>query len=319
MIFLKEFKGLVPPGSSSGSFIQIVHFKNKDEGEGQASTTQISSGEFGTAFSFFVDLYSGVPLPEKIIPLLSHSAIFNLMVNRLDDVYVSHAFHNNDPAEADRFLADRNNFYNSEGRFTDGRFRDKRIIYFIPYNTPGSFFKPFNPSDVTNIWGADIIGFNRPTDTGDQGIGEWIELIAHEISHCFRFVFNLRDFGATPLERINANIQDEVDTRIREKRIVSQIIARHRLPGYAGDDKATEPAIVQRDFASGKLIKTYLESFVLEELLEQAINKEALTNTQISDYNNSVDSLDLGVGWSMESGHFNNTIFWFARTISYSF
>ncbi|RZU76727.1 D-alanyl-D-alanine carboxypeptidase-like protein [Micromonospora kangleipakensis] len=243
----------------------------------------VSTGEFGKALKAYARL-TGVP--DSVIRLLKQSTTYKSIVKVLDEKYI-----------AGVVGSEVNKFQNGDGVFTAGTHQGRRRVYVLE-SLHGSQFSPFGSPD--NYLAGDIIFIERPDGTGDptqqvslQAKGQWLESIAHESIHAARLVQGRRRAGATPTARITAGIDDEIATRKMERQIVDEL--RGKFKEFAKFQPTTgsfERSSVERDFFPGEQRRTYLEHFVLAELLNSG--RQQLSQSQIAAYQELVPKISLG-------------------------
>ncbi len=231
----------------------------KVEGE-----VKMSDGEFGDALAWFA---KAAAVPDAVYWLLKQSPAFRSIVATLD----AKTLHLNRPGGppddwARKFAPD------AEGVFTKGPHVGRRMIDVKP-SVEGSFFRPVGSPD--GLLAADVLHLQAPTGrTGLDERGAWLERIVHESIHAARHVLGLRRAGTTAARRIRSAIDDEIETRKEEGRIVGDL--RRRFPNFGAYQPTTglqDAWAVERDAFPGKLRLTYLETFVLGEHLESARQK----------------------------------------------
>jgi len=141
-------------------------------------------------------------------------------------------------------------------------------------------FEPFDRQQIMRHYDLILIQKPDPSDTL-----EWIEVIAHETGHAFNLATSTSPAPVTMADRIRAAIADEITTRGIEATVVSEILkttaGAQQLAGQQPRNLGTRQAIVERDFFPGLLRRTYLEHFVLSELIRAAIDKQKLSDDQI--------------------------------------
>jgi hypothetical protein len=83
-------------------------------------------------------------------------------------------------------------------------------------------------------------------------------------------------------DRIRAAIAEEIATRRIERAVLSDILktasGRRALAGFAPSTGDAVQRVVERDFFPSSLRRTYLEHFVLSELMRNAMEREKLTD-----------------------------------------
>jgi D-alanyl-D-alanine carboxypeptidase len=244
----------------------------------------VTPGAFGRTLRRFAAEWT---VPDSVLWLLQRSPTYVAIAKDLDDHYVEGNLQK--PSDAGPQSAD--------GVFTAGSNRGRRRIYFHP-SSHGSFFSPYGDPD--NSLAGDVIWLQRPAGTGDptapttlQQRGQWLEMIAHESAHAARLVRGQRRSGGTPAERVRSAIDDEIATRGVERRIVDELRAKFpRFAAYRPTTGSRDRAQVERDTFPGEQRRTYLEHFVLGELLAAA--RREVTDEQAKQYANIVGRISLG-------------------------
>ena len=245
--------------------------------------TPVTSGEYGVELEHYVTLHS---VPAQVTALLRRSRTYMNMAHTLDRHYIA--------LDGTRIRFDWAAAWspNNDGVLTAGPFTGRRVLA-VWWGSSGSEFLPAGTLD--NDFGYDIILLQPPNAfSGDQTIGEWIQIIAHETTHAFTRNTSGGTASASAVDRITAAITDEVNTRITESTIVTEATRGSRLPAYTSTTGSTNPAQVQRDMFPSALKRTYLEQFVFDELIREAITSEGLSQTDIERHNARVDALTVG-------------------------
>lgn len=306
--FMTEYKQMVLDNKSPDPYIQVVHFEERIVGEG-GSGAKASKNEFELELAAFQATTSGPSLNAAITRLKS-SAAFKAMLVDLNKAYISQ--HSKFPqlpivlseedtgsplpdtdmetAKTDFDEEYEKNFDETKGRFKSGPLSGRRVIT-IRRDHPnnGSFFKPYDGK--SNAKGDLLIAHNPPDSVqGDPRVGQWLETVAHETAHCWRFIKFPAPSATTKVAKINAAIAEEMETRKQEKKIVSQ--SANGLGGgfvaASADANYVLKSVVQRDFVSGDISVTYLENYTLEELEKEAITNQGLSPTDVEGYNKAV-------------------------------
>ena len=166
-------------------------------------------------------------------------------------------------------------------------------------NTGNSWFQPFSIGSP-GIYDAIYIEKIGRTD-----LGKWIEVIAHETAHAFRFA-NRQLLSVTvtcpqpkkvQADVIQDRIQDEILARMIEAQVLKEIqadpggtvVSKYQLTTGSKDQK-----VVERDLLTAFWDGTYLEHFVLETLIQEAIVCDKLDEKAIQDKNFNVGRIPLG-------------------------
>jgi hypothetical protein len=247
----------------------------------------VSPGEFGKALARFAAI---ADVPDAVPWLLQRSATYASMVKTLDQKYV--VFDDRFPTHwFDDWAAD------PDGVLTKGPFQGRRVLE-IRSSVDGSFFFPVG--ELGKLFSHDTMFIGAPPSKRPNHDhpatltekGEWIERIAHETTHAHRLVLGLRRAGKTPLERINAGIEDEIETRKSEAKVVAEL--RSQFPNFTPFQPTTgrtERWAVERDLISASLRRTYLEHFVLNERMRAA--RAQISAADAEKYDKFVDRIDL--------------------------
>jgi D-alanyl-D-alanine carboxypeptidase len=259
----------------------------------------VSTGEFGNALKQFGK--DGF-VTDDVLWMLKQSPMFMSIVAELDKKYLW--------LFGDKYLKGKWDA-NDNGVITGGPFVGRRLIAFqVSSPKHGSFFDPDTALDPGRPHTGDVIHLEQPFETGDRTDpsnftldtkGQWLERIAHESVHAFHLVSGKYRGGKTAPERIRARIDDEIATRIAERNIVDEV--RRNVPRFAKfqpNTKSSKRWIVERDPFPGKQRRTYLEHFVLSELLlsgrSMLVDKTDIEKSDkiIKKYDEIVEGITLG-------------------------
>jgi hypothetical protein len=242
----------------------------------------VSKGEFGRALR-------GLGIPNAVVKLLKLSPTFRKMIATLDKRYV----YIWNPAETQhrRLLPQTS----ADGLVTSGTFKGRRIIN-VQESQTGSTFEPYTSPDNPGYY--DLISIKKPAASET---GEWLEVIAHETAHAFHAVNPPAPSSAKgAADRIRAAVAEEIATRRIEAAVLSEILktasGRRTLAGFAPSTGSSIRRVVERDFFPSPLRRTYLEHFVLIELLRQAIERENLTDHELEAKNKEISRIPIR-GW----------------------
>jgi hypothetical protein len=245
----------------------------------------VSTGGYGTALRRFAKDWT---VHDDVLSLLKQSPTYMSIVATLDAKYL-------DGKATTSFTLP----LSDDGVFTKGPNIGRRLIFF-ELSSNGSFFMPHGAPD--NNLNGDIIWLRKPRGTGDPTArenvtlatkGSLVQSIAHESVHAARRVLDKRRPGKTAAERIRASVDDEIETRKTERKIVDEI--RKNSPTFAKYQPATgsfERWAVERDFFPGEQKRTYLEHFVLSDLHSSA--RTELTSEQAGQYEKIVKKISIG-------------------------
>jgi|GEM_PF-3790210 len=284
--------GEFSPNTNSGKKLlghELTHVvQQQAAGTNQIQRTKITGGQYGTELDIFST--ESTQVPNRVFTLLKHSPTFMKIAATMDAHYVSHSSKRT-PTNWDSQWGVNN------GVISKGPFTGRRMLA-IWQNTTGSSFSP--TGSLENDFGYDLIRLKAPESSNqDQIVGEWIETIAHETTHAFNMVTNGKPAGTTEVARITAAITDEVNTRATEAKVATEA-TKGRLKGFTPTKSSQDPAQVQRDMFPSELRRTYLEQFVLSELINKAIARESLSSSNIETHNAWVDRLPLNVQRAMQ-------------------
>jgi len=238
---------------------------------------RVTSGEYGKALEWYTENFV---VPDAVIRGLQRSSTFMAMAAELDKHYVAFlrpgipsmwwANWKPDPAT---------------GILQAGPFKGRRMLGIgFAVSGGGSQFNPASPSPTARDNSVDWIELLPPElaqhrradlPPTDQEIGEWVQLIAHESTHAFRRVTGAA--GPAPADiasRVARDVKEEKVTRGVEQRVTGEAIAgprgRSRLPGFRPQFASTERWAIERDPFPSKEQRTYLETFVFDELIARA-------------------------------------------------
>jgi hypothetical protein len=227
-----------------------------------------------------------IAMPADVAAFLQSSQKFRDMVDALNKRYVS--IWNQAGAGATHIVRP----ISDDGVITTGSFKGRRVID-VEQSSNGSMFEPHSPK-LTGEY--DKIWIQRP-DSSDTL--RWIEIVAHETGHAFNLI-NRTGTPAKMADRIRAAVVDEIEARKTEATVIAQIMqttaGQQQLGGQTSQTGSTDPATVERNLFPGVPRKTYLESFVLSELLREAIVKENLGSSDIDKHRMAVENIPIK-GW----------------------
>ena len=242
-------------------------------------------------------------LAQAASQVLQISSSYQKKVARLNGEYLSAADLKDD--EITRFDPDE------DGKFRTGRFKGRRTLVFSHLNSKNRFVRVGSPQTrATAFPHSDFIFLAFPMDfaENDEAIfradGEFssegqrgkiiapiVASLAHETIHAFhRFTRSTLDPLLPRQARADAFIEEEIATREGEKTILKEILAPGKRKALETAEKKARStglrkqlenqietmllsrAEVERDFLSGTSL-TYLETFVIEDMLKQSIKK----------------------------------------------
>ncbi len=248
---------------------------------------KVTGGEFGKALSS-----PWLRMPEQVGKLLKLSKTFVKMASKLDDLYV----HILDPKNQERALQ---SVFSENGVVTKGPFIRRRVIGVQKSFTGNSWFAPYSFAspgyyDAINIETID-----------SANTGKWIEIMAHETAHAFRFANGqlFRPKVTCPQSKkvtadvILSSINDEILARKIEAQVLKEIQAvpdGKAVAKYQPTTGSTDQKVVERDFLAAEWEGTYLEHFVLDTLLSVAVVCEKLDENAVKAKNLNVDRIPLG-------------------------
>ncbi len=251
----------------------------------QVTTPPITTGEFGMALNKYGEM------PNNVIDLLKLSPTFVKMATNLDGLYVdiwdsARAHHRNDVVA---------NF--SAGMVTQGTFTGRRVLNIDRSFTTSSWFQPYSMG--RGYYDAIYI-----ENIGVAEIGKWIEVIAHETAHAFRFangqltrpIVTCPQSKTVKADAIRSMINDEILARKIEAQVLKEIQA---APGgttvrsYQPTTGSTVQKVVERDSFTTDWEGTYLEHFVLDTLLSEAIVCDKLDENSVEEKIRNVNRIPL--------------------------
>jgi len=267
-------------------------------------TSPVSKGEFGAALLHFTDsrcVHTSVP------QLLTRSSTFMARVRTLDKQYLALE----GPALC-KLGSSGSSWWdewapNAQGVLSKGPFAGRRVLT-VFYSATGPLFMP--AGSIDNEYGYDIMVVRLPDGIGPDGkphsggsassplvIAQWISAIAHETTHAYNLVTSKSPAPATIPLRVRAAIKEEGDTRRTEARILAEIyrtsVGKRLRTVAVGMEGPADAWLVQRDFFPGDLRRTYLEHFVLNERMVDAIRRERLSASDVARINVEVDAIEL--------------------------
>ena len=182
-----------------------------------------------------------------------------------------------------------------DGLVTSGTFKGRRIIN-VDQSKTGSMFERYTSPDNPGYY--DLISIKKPAASETGG---WLEAISHETAHAFHAVNRPSSSSENATDRIRDAVAEEITTRRIEGAVLSEILktasGRRILVNFAPSTGSLIRGVVERDFFPSPLRRTYLELFVLNELMRQAIQREKLTDRdQLRAKNEEVSRIPLR-GW----------------------
>jgi hypothetical protein len=277
--------GQYDPQSQSGRHLlahELTHTVQQGAGANPLiQRKNVSGGQFGEELNQFSKQES---LPDGVLTRLAKSPTFMNMVRFLDTQYI--AFDGKLIPDSFRVKWD----LQPDGVLGKGPFEGKRVIDIFSTSAESN---SAGAGSVGNDWGNDVIRLKKPDSKGDQLIGDWIALIAHETTHTFNRLKGNSKPSASAADRIRAAIQDEIDTRINESKVTDEATKKPALPGFFKNVDSTQTHEVQRDFIQANMRKTYLENFVLGERISKAAYKEGLSADERSRRDAKINALPL--------------------------
>lgn len=271
----------------------------------QEANLNVTNGEFGRTLG-------QIGMPPAVVTLLRLSKKFMTMMGTLDQRYIS-IWHPSKHVHRSPETLD----LSDDGFVTRPPFNGRRVIEVQEdYSRSGSKFTPYDPVNSQGIY--DLIQILKPSQ-GDTGM--WISVTAHETGHAFNLVTRTRPPANNKAARIRHAILDEIEARDIECEVITEIVrtpqGARALRGFSHNVGGTDPHVVERDFFPSALRRTYLEQFVLSELMREAVKLEKLTNNQIAAQNQQVDALPMN-GWRSRrfSSNYSKLRFW-SRVIDF--
>ncbi|HET9012267.1 MAG TPA: hypothetical protein VFN38_10670, partial [Gemmatimonadaceae bacterium] len=260
----------------------------------------VTEGPFGLALARFTDAACDSTFVSSV---LVASPTFVAMVKELDKRYVglgTRQLCRTNKAGASEPIPWQDEFKpDANGVLTKGPFKGRRVIEFVA-SKDGSYFAASGSMDSNVEWDTIAIQDHPPGKSAHAAASKAARVhhIAHETAHAFRFVTGANGpRGATRAARIHQFIQDELETRKIEAKVIAEAARAKGGEFLQGDDitGALDIDGVERSFGSGKLMMTYLEKAVLEELMIEAIRALGPTATkqQIEAIDRAVDSVPI--------------------------
>jgi hypothetical protein len=270
---------------------------------------------FRDAFDSFVAKLGSersTQLAKAADKILQKSPSFRRIVDRLNRKYLS-ALHLESLGGVNQFDPD------DDGVLTTGPFAGRRSLVFSEL-TPGNRFLRAGSykTQTTAFPSSDFIFLKFPTGAVNSelqrgnAIAQLVAAIAHESVHAFNRVSNGSTSGSalSRAKRAESFITEEITTREKEKAILKQLLSlksggkglleilekdtkskglRKQIENRVGTINLSRPE-VERDFLSGTQL-TYLETFVIEDLLQQSIRIEKLDSQVIQKSTGTVNNL----------------------------
>jgi Domain of unknown function (DUF4157) len=226
---------------------------------------KVTPGGFGRALEEYTNLWK---VPDKAIRLLQRSPTFMKLATVLDQNYVWR-----DDSSKVSPIQERD----PSGRIKDGPFRGKRELLFTSCKPS---FETFESPD--NILSGDVICLES------RDIPGFIQELAHEATHAARFVGATAPLPATIVDEAKAGIQDEIEARKSEAKILGEI------PSKAVNDRVATvgsrvPAEVERDISPAFNL-TYLELFFFGRRLREAQATDKLTDEEAQKIREQIDA-----------------------------
>jgi hypothetical protein len=246
---------------------------------------RISEGGFGKALEEFTKHFGKTA--NDAIPLLKKSPTFMKLVANLDKHYVwasDPKFDVSDkstPSKLETSLASKLEL-DPKGRVVKPSSSAGMRALHVVAGGPAPSFQTFDTPG--NNTGGDAIFLEVGLDT--LGI---VQELAHEATHAAAFVGAGPPKAQTLVEEIKAGIQDEIDTRKSEEKILKEIEkfepkAKANVAGVGSTDEAQ----VQRD-VSPAFNLTYLELFFFARELRDAQADEGLDDAEAQKIREDID------------------------------
>ncbi len=159
---------------------------------------KVSNGAFGRALEEFTSTWK---TPDSDVELLTHSPAFMRLVGILDANYLYYE---------DLTLEDQMDERRSNGRLSHRPHAGKRVLAAVLFDNPS--FQPYEaPPEPDRVkLSGDVIALH-----GTDG-PEFIQNLAHEITHAARFVTGSSPAPATIVEEVNVGVTDEIAARKSE-------------------------------------------------------------------------------------------------------
>jgi hypothetical protein len=258
---------------------QILDLEFALENATTCNTDKVTPGEFGLALQAYTNTNC---VPNQVVLLLRLSPTFIKMAGKLDDKYLRRG----------RWREDWK--LNADGQLIAGPYTGRWLLE-VRYSPFGSRFVPYSSVDADLGW--DVIWVEQPDSSATRAteIGLYLERIAHETTHAFLRVTRRGPPQAAMADRIRDAVNEEVYTRNNELKIVQEIQKKAGTSwrGFTPSAKARTRAGVERDFFPSDPRRTYLENFVLSELINRAIQDEKLDKVAINAKDHEIASLSI--------------------------
>lgn len=244
----------------------------------------LTGGGFGRALELFTDLWR---VQDSTIRLLQSSRTFMGLARTLDRNYVARA-------DSAPFNPD----YDANGRISGPAYVPRRMLgkreldflrdspAFIPYESPD------------NRLSADLIQISRLDRNG------FIAEMAHETTHAAHFVGAAAPTPRSLIAEVQAGIQEEIDTRASEARILGEIPHR-AVRAEAAHAGSRDPAIVEREITPA-IGLTYLELNFFARRLRDAQAADGISDDRAAEIRRTISqAVDVGLAvpdWFGEYG-----------------
>lgn len=284
-------------------------------GPGRLQRLALTNGQFGLAMQKY---QRDIGVPDRPLRLIRRSSLFMNMLRTLDRHYVS--LH--EPSLPSYFETGADgkltNDRDSNGRWAGS---NRRVIHLWSSGVDESnAFEPASrstyPYDV--MWLHDIFYYTQlpPTDQLTQD-GTFIEALAHETTHAHNLVTGTGHGSAGPnptlAASIAASVQEEIQTRQQEARVMSQVQRGGRLRGFRPSTGSTSSRDVQRSLVSGTPRRTYLEMFFFANKLLST--GRSLSDDQASSLERTVERIPLSAASASQFLDKSKPIFFYDNSL----
>ena len=221
---------------------------------------KVTTGALGKALEPYTNNFH---VPDRAITLLQHSPTFMKLASAIDGAYVW---------RGDSYKRNPLPTLDASGRLADGPFKGKRELADVQ-NGPAEF----EPQEAPPEPGRGKIAGDSIQLTGTT-TPEFIQQLAHEITHAANFIGASAPPPATLIASIDASIKDEVAARTSEAKILGEVPSK-QVRARVQAVGSTVPAEVERD-VSPAFGMTYRENAFFAFHLGQAQTDEKLTEAE---------------------------------------
>ncbi len=221
---------------------------------------KVTPGALGKALEVYTQSEN---VPDQAIRLLQSSPTFMKLAATIDANFVW---------RGDSYKVDPSPDLGPDGRILKGPFRGRRELFDV-LSGPAEF-EPFEaPPEPGKIKVSGDVIHLTATSTP-----EFIQELAHEVTHAARSVGASAPPPATLAAEINAGVTDELEARSAEAKILGEIPSKP-VRARAATVGTRVPAEIERDI-SPAFGMTYLENFFFGGRLREAQKAEGLTDDE---------------------------------------